>query len=114
MKGVRAVACAPPHLVFSTVPTDLAPNPLKWGCQFPSPFPPTARPSPARLPPPQLVRSANDSERDLQLYLTRAHGFLNKAPSEPDRTAILRKWTKHFGKKRVTLPKSMSQADGNE
>jgi hypothetical protein len=38
--------------------------------------------------------------------LERAHGFLNKAPSEPDRTAILRKWAKHFGMKRVTVPKS--------
>jgi len=50
-----------------------------------------------------LVRSANDSQSDVQSYLERAHGFLNKAPGEPDRTTILRAWVQRFGMTSVTL-----------
>mmetsp|Transcript_70876 Transcript_70876/g.117758 ORF Transcript_70876/g.117758 Transcript_70876/m.117758 type:complete len:114 (+) Transcript_70876:1-342(+) len=44
-----------------------------------------------------VVRSANDSPADLQLYSERAHGFLSKAPIEPDKQAIARLWYKTFG-----------------
>jgi len=49
-----------------------------------------------------LVRSSNDSESDLKLYLDRTHGFLNKAPAEPERIAILRMWIQRFGFKSAT------------
>eukprot|EP00967_Tisochrysis_lutea_P097289 scaffold142836_cov32-Tisochrysis_lutea.AAC.4 len=50
-----------------------------------------------------LVRSSNDSESDVKLYSERTHGFLCKAPAEPDRVAILRMWVRRFGFRRVTI-----------
>jgi len=50
-----------------------------------------------------LVRSSNDSEADIKLYSERTHGFLCKAPAEPDRAAILRLWVRRNGFKAVTL-----------
>lgn len=44
-----------------------------------------------------LVRSANDSADDQRLYTERAHGFLSKSPSEPERVAVLRAWVRRFG-----------------
>ena len=44
-----------------------------------------------------LIRSANDSPDDVKVYLERAHGFLPKCPSEPDRKAIMRYWIKRYG-----------------
>jgi len=49
-----------------------------------------------------LVRSANDSSQDIDLYKTRAHGFIPKAPVKKGN--ILEKiaplWKKHFPEKR--------------
>ena len=44
-----------------------------------------------------LVRSANDSPDDVAMYMERAHGFLPKCPTEPDRKAILRQWLVRHG-----------------
>jgi len=61
-----------------------------------------------RMPPSEeartlvLVRSANDSESDVALYNERTHGFLSKAPSEPDRRTVLRTWVTRFGCEAVT------------
>lgn len=48
-----------------------------------------------------VVRSANDSPRDIDLYTSRAHGFLTKAPIEPDRISLLRQWAQRFGTKQL-------------
>ena len=44
-----------------------------------------------------FVRSANDSPDEVHLFLERAHGFLTKMPTEPDRLAIRRAWWQRFG-----------------
>lgn len=43
-----------------------------------------------------LVRSANDSPTDQVIYNERAHGFLPKAPCEPEYKAILRAFSRRF------------------
>jgi len=48
-----------------------------------------------------LVRSANDSKDDQAVYAERAHGFLSKCPSEPDRHAIMRAWVRRFATKGI-------------
>ena len=44
-----------------------------------------------------LIRSANDSAHDVAMYRERAHGFLSKAPSEPDWKLIKRQYFHRFG-----------------
>ena len=44
-----------------------------------------------------LVRSANDGTDDVKLFTQRAHGFLTKCPTEPDRHMIMREWSLRFG-----------------
>lgn len=44
-----------------------------------------------------FVRSANDSPDEVHLFLERAHGFLTKMPTEPDKIAIRRAWWQRFG-----------------
>jgi len=47
-----------------------------------------------------LIRSANDSASDVQTYCERAHGFISKAPAEPDWRVIKRLWFRRFGASR--------------
>jgi len=54
-----------------------------------------------------LVRSANDSKNEVSKYLERTHGFLHKAPIEPDRTSILRMWHSRFGLSRAASSDSL-------
>jgi len=44
-----------------------------------------------------LVRSANDSPVDTALYQQRAHGFLPKAPREPEYKAVMRAFIQRYG-----------------
>ena len=44
-----------------------------------------------------FVRSANDSPDEVHLFLERAHCFLTKMPTEPDKIAIRRAWWQRFG-----------------
>ena len=44
-----------------------------------------------------LIRSANDSARDLSVYHERAHGFLSKAPAEPEAHTLIQAWKRRFG-----------------
>lgn len=44
-----------------------------------------------------VVRSANDSPDEVKLFNDRAHAFLTKMPTEPDRVVIRREWYQRFG-----------------
>ena len=55
-----------------------------------------------------LIRSANDSADDVASYLERAHGFLTKAPIEPDRKVIKRAFFRRFGVNRSPVAEEPS------
>ena len=44
-----------------------------------------------------VVRSANDSPDEVKLFSDRAHAYLTKMPTEPDRVVIRREWYQRFG-----------------
>ena len=44
-----------------------------------------------------LIRSANDSAKDVSVYRARAHGALPKAPIEPPHKTVMRAWLERFG-----------------